>query len=138
MGKWVVWVFKNVGGKWEKQEDQSFSSDDQKAAESYFNKAKNQQGISVTSNLPSASAPNIVGSSWVGESDGCVYTFLENGYSLTAPNGSRLGTMPSKLRRVDNETIFTDSYVNREHTLTIKGDKMYGAPFGGGYLIRKK
>ena len=51
-GKWVVWVFKDVGGKWEKQEDQSFSSDDLKEAEKYFNEAKERDGFTATSNLP--------------------------------------------------------------------------------------
>jgi hypothetical protein len=56
-GKWVVWVFKNVGGKWEKQEDQSFSSDDQKEAEKFFNEAKERDGFTATTNLPPGARP---------------------------------------------------------------------------------
>jgi hypothetical protein len=62
-GKWTVWVYKNVGGKWEKQEDQSFSSDDQKAAEKYFNEAKERDGFTATTNLP---ASLFAGTTWAG------------------------------------------------------------------------
>jgi hypothetical protein len=51
-GKWVVWVYRDVGGRWEKQDDQSFSSDDQGKAESYFEAAKRRAGFTATSNLP--------------------------------------------------------------------------------------
>jgi uncharacterized protein (UPF0297 family) len=53
-GKYVVWVYKQVGNKWEKQEDESFSSDDQEQAEKYFTRAKVRAGYTATSNLPKA------------------------------------------------------------------------------------
>jgi hypothetical protein len=70
-GKWVVWVYKNVGGKWEKREDQSFSSDDQEAAEKYFKKAKELDGFTATTNLPPSAKPEstgkFAGTTWAGE-----------------------------------------------------------------------
>ena len=52
-GKWIVWVYRNADGRWEKQENETYSSDDQDVARKYFENAKKRAGFTATSNLPS-------------------------------------------------------------------------------------
>ena len=85
--------------------------------------------------------PDLAGTSWVGESDGWVYTFMADGsYSITSPDGSHTDNSKDfkggTWRRVEGKLLFKDS-ADREFEMTIKGDRLYGARFGGSYLTRK-
>jgi hypothetical protein len=63
-GKWVVWVFKNRDGRWEKQEELSFSSDNEVEAERYLNESMKREGYTATSNLRKK-VINLAGTTWI-------------------------------------------------------------------------
>jgi hypothetical protein len=91
-GKWIVWVFKRRDGKWEKQEDQSFSSDDQNAAENYLNASKKREGYTVTSNLP-RKAIDLAGTTWTAATGDFwqVFRFEGGGHlGITSSTGTTL------------------------------------------------
>jgi hypothetical protein len=50
--KYTVWVFKQAGGRWEKQEDRTLNTDDKQEAKRYVDDVKAVQGWTATSNLP--------------------------------------------------------------------------------------
>ena len=50
--KFTVWVFKQEGGRWVKQEDRTLGTDDEKQARKYVADVKAVRGWTATSNLP--------------------------------------------------------------------------------------
>jgi hypothetical protein len=70
-GKYQVWVFKNEGGRWVKQEDRTLDTNDDKQARKYVADVKAVQGWTATSNLPlpeKENGPNgsLEGTTWGG------------------------------------------------------------------------
>ena len=60
--KFTVWVFKQQGGRWVKQEDRTLSTDDEAQARKYVADVKAVQGWTATSNLPEPQQAKAAGS----------------------------------------------------------------------------
>jgi hypothetical protein len=97
--RYTVWVFRCENGIWEKEEDRTLTTDDEKAARKYASSVNGYAGWTATSNLPTTNrtreqpANPLVGTRWTyfGSLEGCIFEFL-SGNRMWATNYPQLGT----------------------------------------------
>jgi hypothetical protein len=146
VGKWNVWVFKQNNGQWEKQEDQSLSTDDEREAQKYLDESKGKAGFTATSNLPNKFL-DIANSKWVGKAtvvfddgteqitDNVSYTFESNGRSLYQNPGHNNITYSWKIES-GRITLTTQDGRNAD-VFTIDGDTMTSEFKKEHFVVRK-